>query len=406
MLDSYVGLKEPADGYHWVGTWACSPQGPFYGHIQELVGASLLRNITIRQIVTTTIGGDLLRLRFSNAFGREPLVIEEAHVSARGEGSAIVPDLDRLVTFEGHTNVSIPVGETVSSDAIHLSIPPLADLAVSIYSPGNMGGTGHVSPMLLSYLSSEGDYTSSTRFPVAKTLKSGACLTGVDVFAPPGTCSIVVMGDCFTDGANSTPGAKMSWLHILAERLVVDGYDTGVLNAGIIGNRVLYDGPPPFGPVFGTSALERFERDVLSQSGAQYLILSSGLADIFLPDSCAPLSESVTASQLFEAFQELVHRAHLRGLHVFGCTLQPFQGASQPGAKNIYSLAKEEQRSALNNLIRTRGLFDAVIDFDQLLRDSENPLRLFPKYDDSDHLHINDAGHKAVADAIDLSLFR
>jgi lysophospholipase L1-like esterase len=252
--------------------------------------------------------------------------------------------------------------------------------------------------MQTSYIAA-GDATGAADMPETPNLSTWPFLTGVDVAAPLDCAAVVALGDSITDGARSTNDANRRWPNILANRLLAlkTKARLAVVNAGIGGGRILHDGyGPQNGPQYGPSALARYERDVLAQPGVKYVIVLEGVNDIGHPGGSAPMSEDVTAEDLIAGYKQLIERAHERGIKVFGSTIMPFPTQAP----------KEAKRQAVNLWIRTSKAFDAVIDFDKLVGDPAQPGKLLAAYDSGDHLHPNDAGHKAMGEAIDLSLFR
>ncbi len=367
----------------WVGTWSASPQAAW--------NAVALNGQTLRQVVHVSIGGDAIRVRFSNAYGKEPLRIGAARVGLRSTGASIVPGSDRVLTFDGAESLTIPVGAVAISDAARLNVPSRADVSVSIHLPGStIADTEHLLGLQTTYISPEGDFTGADVLPTMTTTQSYYFLAGVDVLRSYPSRAVVALGDSITDGVHSTPDANMRWPDRLAERLRAHkgSGNVAVLNAGISGNRLLHD-------TVGTNASARLDRDVLVQPGARYLIVLAGINDIGIPIA-AP------AAAIIAAHRQIIDRAHAMGFLVYGGTLAPFQ-AYLPGI--YYSAEGEATRQAVNHWIRTGKAYDAVIDFDRALRDPGNPAVLRPDYDSGDNLHPNDAGYKAMADAIDLSLF-
>jgi lysophospholipase L1-like esterase len=385
----------PAGGEHWVGTWMASPQGSTPGNLRK-TSSHAFNHQTVRMIVRTTIGGESLRVRFSNLFGTKPLVIGAAHVALRSKGARIVPGSDRALTFSGRRSITVPVGAPVLSDPVNLRVPPLGDLAVSVYVPESTGpATWHPDGLQNTYISKPGNFTASADMPYARKTGAWYWLTGVEVQAAAGTEAIVALGDSITDGYNAS-NADRSWPSQLAARLEVrkKGPRLAVLNAGISGNRVLHD-------VVGPNVLARFDRDVLARSGVKFVILLEGINDIGFPHLPGRAAEpSVSAAEIIAGLRQIVERAHAHGIRVFGATLTPFEGAI------YYSKEGEAKREAVNRWIRTGGAFDGVIDFDRVVRDPKHPLRFLPADDSGDHLHPGDAGYKAMAEAIRLALFR
>ncbi len=366
----------------WIGTWSASP----------VSGATLrFEDQTLREIVHVSLGGDRLRVRLTNAFGTEPLLIGEAHVARRAAGAAIVPGTDRTLSFGGSAIVMIPTGAPAVSDPVDLEVPAQSDLAISIYLGGNFGPpTVHGTASQTSFISPAGNFTGDEVMPVAETTLSWYYLADVEVSASERARAIVTLGDSITDGTRSTPDTNRRWPDRLANRLLDEQREMGVLNQGISGNRILHDGTGP-------NALARFDRDALAQQGVAYVVLLEAINDIgrsfTMPD------EAVNADQLINGYRQLIERAHLRGLKIIGGTLTPFEGAG------YFSEQGEADRQAVNDFVRYGGEFDGVIDFDAAVRDPSAPRRFLPDYDSGDHLHPNDAGYEAMANAIDLSLF-
>jgi lysophospholipase L1-like esterase len=287
-------------------------------------------------------------------------------------------------------------GVVVLSDPIDFDVPAFGDLVVSLHMQGDAGRpTAHPLGLHTTYISQPGNHSADVDFEAARTSQSYYWLGGIDVLAPDDddAFTIVALGNSITDGARSTPDTDRMWPARLAARLAANPAtrQVGVVNAGISGNRVLSDGA-------GMNVLTRLEHDVLSYPSVKWLILMEGINDIGALTR-GPTNPVVTADRLIWAYRQVVARAHAQGVKVAGATLTPYEGAG------YYSAEGEQIRQAVNNWIRTSGEVDAVIDFDAVTRDPANPGRFLPAYDPGDHLHPNDAGYQAMADAIDLSIF-
>jgi lysophospholipase L1-like esterase len=343
-------------------------------------------------IVRTSIGGRRLRVTLFNAFGSAPLMVGAAHVGIRGKESEIVPGSDRALTFHGKPGCTIGPGVALLSDPVDLAVAPVSDLAVSLFFPGETGPpTTHGTALHNSYIG-DGDLTGQTSIEGSITTQSYYWLAGVDVMAPSGASLIVAFGDSITDGARSNPETNHSWPALLAARLAANKGTTnlGVANMGIGGNRLLRDGA-------GASALARLDNDALSQSGVKWLMVLEGINDIGR-NATVP-AETTTADELIAILEQMIERAHTHGIKVVGCTITPYEGA------NYYSDGGEAVREAVNNWIRTSGRFDAMVDFEAAIRDPDNPKRIKAEFDPGDHLHFNDAGYQAMANAVDLGIF-
>lgn len=383
---------------HWIVSWGTSPSPELATEAEREKMHLRFSAQTVREIIHLSVGGSAFRVRLSNVYGTTALPITAASVTVKGQSGAPYP-----LTFGGKRALTIPPNAIILSDPIEQPLPNGADLAINLYLPGTVAGSGiHYSAMQTSWAEA-GDQTGSPGWPESGTkLNSWVFLAGVDVLAPHLAGSIAAFGDSITDGAHSTPGTNRRWPDILAHRLQArpDAPELGVLNAGIGGNRLLHD-PVGF-MAFGVNGLSRFDRDVLAAPGVRYLIVLEGINDIGHTGGSAPLSETVTAEDLIDGLRQLAERAHERGIKVFGCTLTPFEGAP---SKGYYSPAKESIRQAYNAWIRTSKDLDGCIDFDQVTRDPNHPGRLLPAYDSGDHLHPSDAGYQAMGDSIDLGLF-
>lgn len=407
----FAAVQRPSgEPERWIGTWATAAEPALPSNILSV------RNQTLRLIARTSVGGAKVRIKVSNIFGDRPLVIGSAHIARRTAATEIDPATDRALTFGGKATVSIPAGSVGVSDPVNLEVLPLADLAVSLFLPDSTRATtSHVLARQTSYVSSEGDFTAQPSLPVARTIRSWPFLTGIEVVASSYGAAIVAFGSSTTDGDGSSLDANHRYPDALAERLqrADNGLrELGVLNEGIIGNRLLSDSPPELRPTFGAAlgqaGLTRFERDVLSEPGVKYVIVALGVNDILMPGSFTPASDSVTADDVIAGYRLLIARAHRRGIRVIGTTIPPFENATftDPPA-HFYTPGKDAVRSKVNVwILGAKREFDGVVDFDAVLRDPTHPSRLLPAYDAGDHLHMNDAGYVASANVIPLALFR
>lgn len=366
---------------HWVGTWAASPQRP------EQAGFS---DLSLRLIVHTSIGGRAVRIRLANTFGPTPLVVGAASVSIQSHGAAVARGTLRPLRFSGKRSVTIPAGGETFSDPVSLPVPASGNLAVSLFLPTDTGpptehadfGAAHQT----SYVSTAGDHVDeATGAHFTSTTTSWFFLDGVDV-EHPGASAVVALGDSITDGTHSSTDTNHRYPNWLADRLQLAGgpyAKLGVLDAGIGGNELLQTsaccGSSP-------SALDRLDRDVLDQSGVGAVIELLGTNDILG-------AHQASSSQVIAGLQELIAGVHARGLPIFGGTITPSVD---------FTPAEEQTREAVNQWIRTSGAFDGVIDFSSATADPNFPAQLNPLYD-SGHLHPNDTGYHAMADAVDLT---
>jgi lysophospholipase L1-like esterase len=294
----------------------------------------------------------------------------------------------RVATFAGRRSVTIPVGQDMVSDPVDLPIPADANLLVSVHTPADSGpATYHRSAFQANFLARQGDRTADepgTAYTV--TLGNWYYVTGVDVLDAPAAGSVVAFGDSLTDGTGSTSSANRRWPDLLAARLrtLPAHLRLGVLNAGISGNRLLLEAGG------GPSALARLDADALSRAGVRTMIVLEGINDIKgTPEQRDPLA-------IEDAYRRIVARAHARGIRVVGATITPY------GGYGAYTESREAVRLTVNAFIRNGALFDAVVDFDAVVRDPADPHRIRPAYDPGDHLHFNDTGMRALADGIDL----
>ena len=380
----------------WIGTWAASPQSADGFTVPS---PTQFDNQTIRQVVHTSIGGREVRVRLSNEYGTVPLQIGAVSIALHGGGAAVVPGSSQPLTFSGRSSFKIPAGAPALSDPVAFDVPAVGDLVVSVFLPqATPASTFHSLGVATTYISPPGDYSSAVVMPTAATTTSWFFMSAVVVDASKRDAAVVALGDSITDGYASTPDANRRWPNLLAERLQSrrNTDHLAVLNHGISGNRTFFN-------VIGPNAQSRLDRDVLNAPGAAFVVLLEGINDIGIPGAFGLPAEAVTSDDIIASHKQIIARVHERGLKIIGGTLTPFEGTIFPG---YFTPEGEAKRQAVNHWIRTSRAFDGVIDFDRAIRDPSHPTRMLPAYDSGDHLHPNDAGYQAMADAIDVRLFR
>jgi lysophospholipase L1-like esterase len=373
-----------------VTTWGCAPQLTESGNVP----AAPLANSTLRQFVRSSIGGNHLRLRFSNAYGTSPVTMNSVHfalapATASGGNGAIYTATDKALTFHGAPSINIPAGEVVYSDPFDYSLPALTNVAISIYF-GNLSSTticGHPGSRS-GYFIESGNVVTAANMSGATTAAHWYIITGIEVLAGSSSKTISILGDSITDGRGSTDNANNRWPDDLANRLITNAATAGVGvdNMGVGGNGI-------FGGL-GVAAQNRFDRDVLNQNGVRYFIVFEGVNDI---------GGGTTAASLIPVYQQFANKAHARGLLAYGATITPF------GGNSYYTTAHEAERQAVNAWFRTNTVYDGVLDFDVAARDPLNQTNINPLYynglNAGDGLHMNPAGYQALADSINLNLF-
>lgn len=362
------------------------------GPVRLPIPASL-SDQTIRMIVRASIGGSEVRIEVSNMLNAAPLEIGAAHIGVHAGQGVVASGTDRALTFGGKTSFVVPPGVLAVSDPVSLNVAPLSDLAVSLYFPHDTGAPAtHLLGLRTGYIS-KGDDTALASMPDPDKTMSYLWLSSVDVMAPKDSFAIVAYGDSITDGFRTTPDAEKAWPALLATRLSQNKatQHVAVLNEGISGNQVLRDGA-------GLSALARFDRDVLSRPGVKWVVLLEGINDINgRGRTDAP--GSLTSDELIGAYHQLIERCHEHGIRIIGATVMPEMGVP------VTSEHTEQIRQAVNAWIRTAGNFDGVVDFDKVVQDPQSPAKIRADFDPGDHLHPNDLGNQAMADAFDLKLF-
>jgi lysophospholipase L1-like esterase len=349
---------------------------------------------TVRMVVRASLGGRRVRIELSNMLGARPLDIGAAHIARYKGDGAIVEGTDRVLTFSGSPSYTVPPGVLAVSDPVDLEVAPLSDLAVSLYLPHDTGApTSHLIGLHTAYIS-KGDVTGSVNMPEPATMFAYVWLSSVDVAAAPEAFTIVALGDSITDGFATTRDADRAWPTLLAKRLSANRATRhiAVVNQGVSGNQVLRDGA-------GVSALARFDRDVLSRPGVKWVILLEGINDINIRGRVDG-PNALTADELIQGYRQIITRCHAYGIKVMGATIMPEEGVPTASERG------EGIRQAVNKWIRAAGNFDAVVDFDAVVRDPEHPARIKARFDPGDHVHPNDEGNQAMADAFDLTVLK
>jgi lysophospholipase L1-like esterase len=377
----------------WVSAWQASPVpgGTIPGPAFSCPAGVGLSDQTVRDIAFISAGGDRVRVRLSNDFGTRPLAVGAASVAIAGKGAAVVPGSSRTLRFGGRPSILIAAGAEALSDPVPLNVRALEELAITIFLPTATGpATQHFFAQQDAYLAGGNHVGEASAANFTTTISCGLFANGVDV-QPSRRVSgtVVTLGDSITDGFASTTNANRRYPDDLARRLNhVRGRTLAVSNAGIGGNELLtFRSGQPFAAIFGPPAPARLQRDVLTQAGATSVILLEGINDI--------LADGAAAENLIQVDQQIIAQAHAAGLRIFGATLTPINATS--------SDPREQAREALNRWIRTSGEFDGVFDFDKATRNAGNPLDFNPAYDSGDHLHPNDAGYQAMANAVNLA---
>jgi lysophospholipase L1-like esterase len=394
-----VSVAQPgAQETAWVASWGTSQQIP---EPQNALPPEELRDATVRQIFHLSAGGPAVRVHLSNVFGTEALHFTSVHIARAVSASSPAIDIasDRPLMFAGAADVTVPRGAEFVSDPLEFAATPLLDVAVTFYlevPPARE--TGHPGSRATSYYE-HGNAVSAAWLTDAKHVDHWYQISEIDVQAAPGAGTVVALGDSITDGHGATTNGNDRWTDVLAQRLqgLAETRNIGVSNQGIGGNHLLTDG-------LGPNALARFDRDVLAPAGVRWVIVFEGVNDLggLARDGEVSAAEHAARVQgVVAAYQQIIARAHAHGLRVYGATITPYVGSTyyHPGPLS------EADRQAVNQWIRGAGHFDAVIDFDRVVRDPEHTERLLPEYDCGDHLHPSPAGYKAMGNAVSLALF-
>jgi len=376
----------------WVASW---------GAAADSAGPEMPSQ-TLRQTMRVSLGGDAVRVRISNEYGNKPLHIKSAKIAIHKIGASIIAESSKTLTREGQRDFTIAIGESILTDAVDLRVEPLQQLAVSLYFPEPTGAsTIHTTGYQTAYTCLGEDQSHLPTLRVDSDDDSYYFITEIDVRTKLKAAAIVVVGDSTTDGVGISVDTNMRWPDQLANRLQSDKSlsHIAVVNSGISGNRILNDGLKPF---LGPSTMKRFGRDALSKPGVRWIIFLQGINDITASGIFDIPQQKVTAEQVISSMRDLIGRSHANGLRIIGATILPRGGATGVRA---HTPADEAMRLKINDWIRSTTEFDALIDFDKVLRDPARPDRQLPEYNSGDFTHPNANGYRAMAHAIDLRIF-
>jgi lysophospholipase L1-like esterase len=392
-----VALQQPARSARWVTAWSTS---------QQTLGTTAISNATVRMIARVTIPGEAVRIRFDNAFGTAPLVIGKVYVGQRIQGATLAAGSNRQVVFNKSASTTIPAGGTVTSDPVPMNVLAQQDLAVTFFIPeANVRPSQHTAAQVTSYITANGSGDATTDETAARftgTTTSTLWLKAIDVSSAVSTGAIVAFGDSITDGTCSTLDAHDRWEDLVAVRLTLDASGRGrdgahkaVLNEGIGGNTVTRVNLQP--PPDSTPGIERLERDVLSHHGVTHVVLFMGTNDVRRESS---------AAQVISGTQDILKRVKLRGLKIIGVTMIPRHNRPPDQNNTGWNAAKTAIRNEVNQWIRTKAPFDAIVDFDKIVQDSNNPDLIFPPFNCGDGIHPSPRGYYEMGKSLRLDLFR
>ncbi|GAE00179.1 extracellular GDSL-like lipase/acylhydrolase [Paecilomyces variotii No. 5] len=405
------GNDHASSDSHWVDIWTSMPQltepanlpaPPFNG------STSIFFNSTIRQTIHSSIGADLIRIRISNAFGVDDLVITNVTVGlpfgGKAGSSAIEPKTLKTVTFDGQSGITIPDAGLVVSDPLEFNVDPQSMLTVSIYlEQGQQGGhiTSHPGSRTTSWMTfgNQVDAANITG-PSVQSVAHWYFLSAVEGWVSHESNGFAIIGDSITDGRGSDTDMNNRWPDLVLAKMQRNPSTSSiaVLNQAAGGNRILHDG-------LGPNVISRVDRDVLAQSGIKYAMIFEGVNDIGVANA-DPVNQTLIGDRLISAYEQIAARIHAFEIPIFAATITPFGTPANSSVVQPYSSpVREQTRQRINAWIRTSGVFDAIVDFDEIVRDPNNPSQLAPQYDSGDHLHPNVAGYQAIADAFPLSLF-
>ena len=385
---SLLGQSDADSTRKWVGTWSTAPQLVEPGNMPPSPG---LTNNSLRQVLRVSIGGDTLRVRFSNEFSTSAVTMKSVQIAVSTGGNIINVSTNKELKFKGSSEVTMNAGVAVISDPIAFNLTTRMDVAITIYfGQTSATVTGHPGSRTTSYILA-GNTTTTTDFTGAVTTDHWYTINAIDVLAPSIAASVAILGNSITDGRGSTTNLQNRWPDAFSEALLENSSTrhVGVLNQGIGGNCVLAGG-------LGPTGVTRYDRDILNQSGVRWVIVFEGVNDIGGVNSAA--AATTTANNLIAAYKQMIDRAHARNIRIYGGTITPFHGNS------YYNQFSEACRNTVNQWIRTKGNYDGCIDFDKVMRDPLDTTRLVSSYQ-NDGLHPDAMGHKTLGESIDLNLF-
>lgn len=400
LLCTFIFLLRPNSAYSkepptkakvWVGTWGTARQLVEPGNMPPAPG---LTNNTLRQVVCVSIGGEKLRLKFSNEFSKSPVTMKVVQIAVSKGGSTIDGSTTKTLKFNGRPEVTMEPGTEITSDPVSFNLEPRMEVAITIaFGETSLTVTGHPGSRTTSYLLTGNNTSPDTDFTNAVKTDHWYVINGIEVEANKPAAAAVVFGDSITDGRGSGTNKQDRWPDIFATALQKNSStkQVGVLNMGIGGNAVLRGG-------LGPTGLNRFDHDVLKQNGVRWLIIFEGVNDLGgKKDSTAAAD---IAKNLINAFDKMISEAHAKGIKVYGATITPIKKSF------YYTEYSEAARNTVNAWIRTSGKFDAVIDFDKAIQNPADPLSILPDAQSGDYLHPNELGYKMMGEYINLSLFK
>ncbi len=391
VLFSMLGLQEINAASHWVGTWATAPQ---LVEVKNMPPAPGLTGSSLRQIVRVSVGGNKIRLRFTNEFSKGSVTMKSVQIAVSTGGNTIDVKTNKKLKFDGKSEVTMSPGSAIISDPISFKLKPRMDVAVTIYfGETSPTASGHPGSRTTSFLLT-GNSTKITDFGGAVETEHWYALSGIEVLTPATTSSVAILGNSITDGRGSDTNKQNRWPDILSERLLKNPstQNVGVLNLGIGGNCVVRGG-------LGPNALSRYDRDILGQHGLRWVIVFIGVNDIGGTPNSQEAADR-TYEKLIDGYKQFIEKAHAKGLKIYGGTIMPFKG------NGYYSEFKEACRNKVNEWIRTKGNFDACIDFDKCMQDPNDGASMPADMDfQNDFLHPNSDGHRKMGEFVDLKLF-